>query len=56
MENPIISAEMIEAKVFLKQTMRYNVTDVLQSIINDGPDVVLGAVPAEHFHKGLAHF
>ena len=45
MENPLIRAEMIEANEFYDLSIRYNVSGVPQTTINDGEGVVLGAVP-----------
>jgi len=45
MENPFIRAEMIEANEFYDLSIRYNVSGVPQTMINDGEGVVLGAVP-----------
>ena len=48
MENPLIQAEMIEANEFYDLAIRYNVSGVPQTTINDGKGVVLGAVPEEY--------
>ena len=48
MESPLIQAEMIEASEFYDLAMRYNVSGVPQTTINDGLGTVLGAVPAEY--------
>ena len=48
MENPLIRAEMIEANEFYDLAMRYNVSGVPQTTINDGLGSVLGAVPEEY--------
>jgi predicted DsbA family dithiol-disulfide isomerase len=48
MESPLIHAEMIEANEFYDLAMRYNVSGVPQTTINDGRGVVLGAVPEEY--------
>jgi predicted DsbA family dithiol-disulfide isomerase len=45
MESPLVQAEMIQAREFYELAMRYNVSGVPQTIINDGAGVVLGAVP-----------
>ena len=44
-ESPLIHAEMIEANEFYDFAMRYNVSGVPQTSINDGKGIVLGAVP-----------
>ena len=48
MESPLIQTEAIEAIEFYDLAMRYNVSGVPQTTINDGAGVVLGAVPAEY--------
>ena len=48
MENPLIRAEMIETNEFYDLAMRYNVSGVPQTTINDGLGSVLGAVPEEY--------
>ena len=48
MESPLIQAEAIEAIEFYDLAMRYNVSGVPQTTINDGDGVVVGAVPAEY--------
>jgi hypothetical protein len=48
MESPLIQAEMIEANEFYDFSMRYNVSGVPQTTINDGLGVILGAVPEEY--------
>jgi hypothetical protein len=48
MENPLIRAEMIEANEFYDLAMRYNVSGVPQTTINEGLGLVLGAVPEEY--------
>ena len=45
MESPLIQAEMIEANEFYDLAVRYNVSGVPQTTINDGKGVILGAVP-----------
>jgi hypothetical protein len=47
MENPLITAEMISANEFYELSMRYNVSGVPQTTINNGKGVVLGAVPED---------
>lgn len=44
----MIQAEMIEANEFYDLAVRYNVSGVPQTTINDGLGAVLGAVPAEY--------
>jgi hypothetical protein len=53
MESPMIQAEMIEANEFYELAMRYNVSGVPQTIINDGAGVILGAVPDEFLLREL---
>lgn len=48
LESPLIDAEMIEANEFYDLAMRYNVSGVPQTIINDGAGFVLGVVPEEY--------
>lgn len=48
MESPLIETEAIEAIEFYDLAMRYNVSGVPQTTINDGDGVVVGAVPAEY--------
>ncbi len=48
MESPLVEAEMIEANEFYDLAVRYNVSGVPLTIINDGAGVVLGAVPQEY--------
>ena len=48
MESPLIQAEMVEANEFYDLAMRYNVSGVPQTNINDGAGIVLGAVPEEY--------
>jgi len=53
MENPFIQAEMIEANEFYDLSLRYNVSSVPQTNINDGKGVILGAVPEAYMLKEL---
>ena len=53
MENPHITAEMIEANEFIDLALRYNVSGVPQTMINDGAGVVLGVVPQEYLLKEI---
>lgn len=39
---------MIEASEFYELAMRYNVSGVPQTVINEGAGIVLGAVPADY--------
>jgi glutaredoxin-like protein len=48
MESPMIQAEMIEANEFYELAMRYNVSGVPHTIINDGSGVIFGAVPDDY--------
>jgi hypothetical protein len=48
MENPLVQAEMIEASEFYELAMRYNVSGVPQTVINEGAGIVLGAVPSDY--------
>lgn len=48
MENPLIQAEMIEANEFYELAVRYNVSGVPQTTINDGKGVILGAAPEDN--------
>jgi hypothetical protein len=48
MESPMIHTEVIEANEFYELAMRYNVSGVPQTTLNDGAGVVLGAVPEEY--------
>ncbi len=53
MEHPLIQAEMIEASEFYEIAMRYNVSGVPQTNINDGAGVILGAVPEDYLLQEL---
>ena len=48
MENPLIQAEMIEANEFYELAMRYNVSSVPQTNINEDAGLILGAVPEDY--------
>jgi len=48
LESPMIQAEMIEANEFYDLAIRYNVSGVPHTVINNGAGVVLGAVPEEY--------
>ena len=48
LESPLIQAEMIEANEFYDLSLRYNVSGVPQTTINDGLGVILGAVPEDY--------
>ncbi|MCJ7659753.1 MAG: thioredoxin family protein [Anaerolineales bacterium] len=45
LESPMIEAEMIEATEFPDLSMRFNVSGVPQTTINEGAGTVVGAVP-----------
>ena len=45
MESPMITAEMVEATEFPELSMRFNVSGVPQTTINDGAATVIGAAP-----------
>jgi hypothetical protein len=47
LENPLVQAEMIEASEFYELAMRYNVSGVPQTVINEGAGIILGSVPEE---------
>ena len=47
LESPLIQADMIEANEFYDLAMRYNVSGVPQTTINDGIDAVMGIVPED---------
>ena len=47
MENPNITADMVSANEFYELSMRYNVSGVPQTTINNGKGVVVGAVPED---------
>ena len=49
----MIQAEMIEASEFYEIAMRYNVSGVPQTNINDGAGVILGAVPEDYLLQEL---
>ncbi len=53
MESLLIQAEMIEANEFYEIAMRYNVSGVPQTNINDGAVVILGTVPEEDLLQEL---
>ncbi len=53
MESPFVQADMIEANEFFDLAMRYNVSGVPLTIINDDLGVVLGAVPDEELVKEI---
>jgi hypothetical protein len=48
MENPLISAEMVEAYEFPELADRYAVSGVPQTTINKGVGTVVGAVPESY--------
>lgn len=43
----MVQAEMIEASEFYELAMRYNVSGVPQTVINEGAGIILGAVSDE---------
>ncbi len=45
---------MVEANEFYELSLRYNVSSVPQTNINDGEGVILGAVPEAYMLKELA--
>lgn len=45
LESPMVEAEMVEATEFPDLSMRFNVSGVPQTTINDGAGTVVGAVP-----------
>jgi predicted DsbA family dithiol-disulfide isomerase len=47
LESPLIQAEVIEAYEFYDLAMRYNVSGVPHTTINDDLGVILGAVSEE---------
>jgi hypothetical protein len=53
MESPLIQAEMIEANEFYEIAMRYNVSGVPQTNINNDAVVILGTVPEENLLQEL---
>jgi predicted DsbA family dithiol-disulfide isomerase len=53
MENPLIQADMIVANEFYDLAMRYNVSGVPQTNINEDSGVVVGAVPEEYMLQEL---
>jgi len=53
MENPLIQADMIVANEFYDLAMRYNVSGVPQTNINENAGVVIGAVPEEYMLQEL---
>ena len=48
MENPLIQAESIEANEFFDISMRYNVSGVPHTVINEDAGLILGAVPEDY--------
>jgi glutaredoxin-like protein len=46
LESPMVESEMIEATEFPELSMRFNVSGVPQTTINEGAGTVVGAVPA----------
>ena len=48
LESPLIEAEMVEANEFPELCMRFYVSGVPQTTINDGAGRLVGAAPEEH--------
>ena len=48
MENPLIQAESIAATDFYDLSMRYNVSSVPYTIINEEASLLLGVVPEDY--------
>jgi hypothetical protein len=55
MENQLVEAEMIEANEFYDLAMRYNVSGVPQTVINEGAGIILGAVPDNHLFQEMMY-
>jgi hypothetical protein len=55
MENQLVEAEMIEANEFYDLAMRYNVSGVPQTVINEGAGIILGAVPDIHLLQEMMY-
>lgn len=53
MESPMIQAEMIESNEFYELAMRYNVSGVPQTTINEDAGLLLGAVPEDYLLQEL---
>jgi hypothetical protein len=53
MERQLIQVEMIEANDFFEIAMRYNVSGVPQTNINNGAGVILGSVPEGYLLQDL---
>jgi len=47
LESPLVQADMIDASEFRELAVRYNVSSVPLSTVNDHIDSILGAVPEE---------
>jgi hypothetical protein len=45
LESPMVESEMIETTEFPELSMRFNVSGVPQTTINEGAGTVVGAVP-----------
>lgn len=54
MENPLITAEMVEATEFPELASRHQVSGVPQTTINDGAGRVVGAVPEDSLVASIA--
>jgi predicted DsbA family dithiol-disulfide isomerase len=48
MESPLVQAEMIEAQEFMDLSMKYSVSGVPHTVINEGAAELVGAGP-EHY-------
>ena len=48
LESPLVEAEMVEAMEFPDLSMRFRVSGVPQTTVNEGAATVVGAVPEEH--------
>ncbi len=53
MESPFVQADMVEANEFYDLAMRYNVSGVPLTTINDDLGSVLGAVPEEELVRAI---
>jgi predicted DsbA family dithiol-disulfide isomerase len=58
MESPMVQAEMVEAQEFMELSMKYGVSGVPHTVINDGAAELVGAGPEnyliDHIKKALA--
>ncbi len=53
MENPLIHAEMVDAMEFPDLSIKYEVSGVPQTTINDGAASTVGAVPEDYLLKEI---